>query len=64
MGSKHQHDLGKILSNLKDCTDKETAYKLLLKIRMECIGKSDDIYKLVELGKRFSLSELKTVSNV
>lgn len=51
MGTKQQHDLRKILNELKVCVDRVTTYKLLLKVRMDYIGKSDDIQKFVELGK-------------
>lgn len=52
MSSKQQLDLGKILDELKVCTDKRIAYKLLLKIRMDFIGKSDDIHNFVKLGEK------------
>lgn len=53
MGSKQQNDLRKILNELKVSTDKGVTYKLLLKIRMNFISKSDDIQLFVEQGENF-----------
>lgn len=53
MGSKQQNDLRKILNELKVSTDKGVTYKVLLKIRMNFISKSDDIQLFVEQGENF-----------
>ncbi|XP_063708376.1 uncharacterized protein LOC134837001 [Culicoides brevitarsis] len=50
METKQPYDLRKILNELKVCTDKRIAYKLLLKVRLDFIGKSEDIQKFIELG--------------
>lgn len=63
MSSKQQHDLRKILNDLEGCVDKGLTYKLLLKVRVDHISKSDDIQKFVELGEKIFLNHFWSLIN-